>query len=161
MADNSQKPLIDSSWYKKLPGAPEDRSAGGVIVRKKDSQIEVGLVRQDNLDHYIIPKGGIEPGEDPEDTAIREIEEEAGLTGLILLANLGTKERYTFKKTYWKTIYYFLFLFDGVQGIPTETKHVYACDWFPIDQLPVMFWPEQRELIEQNREWIKKAVEAL
>lgn len=151
--------MIDSSFYQKPQGIPEDQSAGGIIVRVVGGQVQVALVREGSHDSYILPKGGIEPGEDPETTARREIEEEAGLTGLHYLADLGVQERMNFRKTYWKKIYYFLYRLEDEPGKPTDPYHKYICDWFPLDQLPQMLWPEQQELIEKNIPLIKEVVQ--
>ncbi len=150
--------MIDSTWYVKPNGIRESMSAGGVIVRKEGQVIWVALVRESENDDYILPKGRVEPGEAAEQAARREIEEEAGLTGLQFLANLGTQERLNFQKTEWKTTYYYLYLTDQVESHPTDPYHAYRCDWFSLDDLPPMFWPEQRELIETNHKMIQELV---
>ena len=55
-------------------------STGGVIVRKVDSQPEVLLIRDLDYEDWFLPKGHVETGESLETTALREIEEETGLT---------------------------------------------------------------------------------
>ena len=45
-------------------------------------------------DAWLFPKGTVEDGETDEQAARREIEEETGLTGLELIDDLGTYERY-------------------------------------------------------------------
>jgi 8-oxo-dGTP pyrophosphatase MutT (NUDIX family) len=148
--------MVDASYYQKPEGIREDESAGGIVVRIMDRQVQVALVREGTHDLYILPKGGIETGESPETAARREIEEEAGLTGLHYLAPLGVQERLNYRKTYWKKIYYFLYLLQAEPGKPTDPYHKYICDWFPLEKLPAMFWPEQRELIEKNIPFIQE-----
>lgn len=53
-------------------------SAGAVPVRKKNGQWEFLLLRA--FKYWDFPKGMVEPGEDPWDGAIREVEEETGLS---------------------------------------------------------------------------------
>jgi 8-oxo-dGTP pyrophosphatase MutT (NUDIX family) len=55
-------------------------TAGGVVFRRnKDDEVEILLI-QDAKDRWTIPKGHIEEGETAQQTAKREIGEEAGLT---------------------------------------------------------------------------------
>lgn len=93
--------------------------------------------------------------------ARREVLEEAGLSQLRLIQKLGSLERLTFTKNRWSIAHFFLFQTDQIEGTPTDTEHHYGVWWFPIDDLPAFFWPEQRELIDQNRALITTAIGAL
>ena len=54
--------------------------AGGVVVRKEDGDVMTLLVRGSRKPHeWVVPKGRIERGEAPAETAQREVEEEAGV----------------------------------------------------------------------------------
>lgn len=56
--------------------------AGGIVYRKKGSDFEILLVTaKRNPRAWIFPKGHIEDGETPEQAALREVEEEAGVVG--------------------------------------------------------------------------------
>jgi 8-oxo-dGTP pyrophosphatase MutT (NUDIX family) len=120
----------------------------------------VALVREGDYPAYILPKGRVEPGESLVQAAIREIAEEAGLTGLEYLGYLGTQERLNYGKNAWKVIHYFLFQTERLSGSPTDLSHDYRCEWYPIDHLPDMFWPEQKELIDTNRGKIEALVKS-
>ncbi len=147
---------MDESWYNKPPGVKDSLTAGGVVVRVEGGQVWVALVQEGEQMDYILPKGGLEPGEDLQSAARREIEEEAGLSSLELVASLGVQERLNYKRTAWKITHYFLFTTRQEEGHPTDTSHGYRCRWFPIDSLPSMFWPEQKRLIEDNRQRIQE-----
>jgi ADP-ribose pyrophosphatase YjhB (NUDIX family) len=145
---------IDESWYQKTLGIRQDISAGGVIVRWVGGILYVALVREEAFADFILPKGHVEPGESLETAAKREIAEEAGLQDIDLVCELGIQERKNFRKSAWKVIHYFLFVSRDSGGQPTDTSHQYRCEWFPIGKLPTFFWPEQRSLLEANREKI-------
>ena len=150
---------IDKSWYIKPKDRnfPSDVSAGGVVIRSENEKLLISLIRDPQFDQYLLPKGRLERGESFEDAAKREIAEETGLNNLELIDKLGIKERLTFEKSEWRVTHYFLFLTDqkdGVQNLQDEEN--YELEWFDLDKLPPMFWPEQKDLIEENREKIKK-----
>lgn len=64
-------------------------TAGGVIFRRnKKNEVEILLI-QDSKDRWTIPKGHIEEGETAQETAKREIGEEAGLKDVKILGWLG------------------------------------------------------------------------
>lgn len=56
-----------------------EETAGGIIYRIADSGMLQILLVADHFGRWTIPKGHIEPGETAQETAIREIGEEAGL----------------------------------------------------------------------------------
>ncbi|MGB3023319.1 MAG: NUDIX domain-containing protein [Candidatus Saccharimonadales bacterium] len=68
---NRKKPSIDE--------VVREPTAGGIVYRKnKAGEIEILLI-QDAKDRWTIPKGHIEEGETAQETALREIAEEAGI----------------------------------------------------------------------------------
>lgn len=78
-------------------GRPVPRSAGVLLYRRKPEGLVVLLVhpggpywRNKDLGAWQIPKGMIEPGEDAEAAARREVEEELGIVLVGTLTPLGT-----------------------------------------------------------------------
>jgi bis(5'-nucleosidyl)-tetraphosphatase len=152
--------MIDETWYHRPPGISEHVAAGGVIVRQQAGRLYVALVGEGPRAGYVLPKGHVELGEEIEAAARREIGEEAGLSDLRLLAELGVRERLDFEKTSWKVTHYFLYLTDQAEGHPTDPNHAYELHWLSLDEPLPLFWPDQRELIESNRERIRALIEA-
>ena len=59
---------------------PEVRAAGGIVVRPGPDGPEVLVVHRPRYDDWSFPKGKQDPGETDEQTALREVAEETGLT---------------------------------------------------------------------------------
>ena len=146
---------IDNSYFIKPLDIPERPSAGGVIIRRDQEKLLIALVTEPHYPDYLLPKGGVEKGENLQTAAKREIQEEAGLTRLKLITYLGKTEHLSLHKKNWGITHFFLFITDQIEGKPTDKNaHNYSTKWFPLDKLPHMFWPDQKQLIEENREKI-------
>lgn len=95
-----QTPKFDRNFNKfkkyfsrKKPSIQEvvrEPTAGGIVYRHGDKpgEIEILLI-QDAKDRWTIPKGHIEEGETAQETALREIHEEAGLADTEAICWLG------------------------------------------------------------------------
>ena len=67
-----------ASW----PGDEEPvevRAAGGVVVRRREGEAQVAVIHRPKYGDWTLPKGKLDPGEDFEAAALREVEEETGL----------------------------------------------------------------------------------
>jgi ADP-ribose pyrophosphatase YjhB (NUDIX family) len=105
-----------------VPKAPEF-SAGGVVVRGKEVVVIVPVKRGGDGQPVLgLPKGHPEKGETPEDGAVREVREEAGVWGRVI-ESLGTVEyEYDRKgRPTAKRVEYFLIEYEG--GDPADHDH--------------------------------------
>jgi 8-oxo-dGTP diphosphatase len=59
---------------------PEVEAAGGLVWRPGDRGPEIVLVHRPRYDDWSLPKGKLDAGESHEEAALREVEEETGLT---------------------------------------------------------------------------------
>jgi 8-oxo-dGTP pyrophosphatase MutT (NUDIX family) len=78
-------------FSRKKPSIQEivrEPTAGGIVFRHGKKGVEILLI-QDAKDRWTIPKGHIEEGETAQQTAKREIGEEAGLNDVDVLGWLG------------------------------------------------------------------------
>jgi ADP-ribose pyrophosphatase YjhB (NUDIX family) len=87
-----RKPIIDEVVH--------ETTSGGIIFRRdKDTkQLEILLI-QDAKNRWTIPKGHVEEGEQPKDTAKREIQEETGLQEMNVMSWLG-KVNFRYRRTH-------------------------------------------------------------
>ena len=67
-----------------------ETTSGGIVFRRneKNNQLEILLI-QDAKNRWTIPKGHVEPDEEPRQTADREIREETGLQEMKVMNWLG------------------------------------------------------------------------
>jgi len=77
-----RRPIIDE--------VVRETTSGGIVFRRdaKNNTIEILLI-QDAKNRWTIPKGHVEPGEEPKATAEREIREETGLQHMKVYSWLG------------------------------------------------------------------------
>lgn len=54
-------------------------SAGGVAYKTIEDRTEIAIIRTSKEGRWQLPKGIIDPGETPEQAALREVREEAGI----------------------------------------------------------------------------------
>src|SRR3954462_10736335 len=97
----------------------DETSAGGVVFRSRDdvAGYDVALIRT-HEGRWQLPKGWIDEGESPEQTAIREVREEAGIDAEVV----GPIDRieYWYKSTYdpepvrvHKFVHFYLLRYTG------------------------------------------------
>lgn len=133
-------------------------SSGGVLVRERPHGQEVLLAsrrtRRGDL-VWGLPKGLVEEGESPEDTAVREVREETGHRGSIR-APLGDV-------SYWfvwegtrirKTVHFFLM--DAADEPPgPRDREMEEVRWFPLEEAADVAG------FDSEKEVIRKAMQAV
>lgn len=103
-------------------------AAGGVVI----DHGRMLLLDRPSRGEIRLPKGHIEPGEAPVETALREVGEEAGLRDLAVVADLG---RQTVEFDYdgahiRRTEFYYLMRIHSEAGYPRSPKD--AADFQPM-----------------------------
>jgi 8-oxo-dGTP pyrophosphatase MutT (NUDIX family) len=68
------------------------RQVAVVAIRRGHDGVEVCVIRRKGAERWAIPKGFIDPGDTPEQAALNEALEEAGLTGELICGAIGTYE---------------------------------------------------------------------
>lgn len=113
-------------------------SAGGVAYRHGPAGLEVALVRVPPHNRWQLPKGIVDPAESPEQTAVREVREEAGIETR-LLSPIETIEYWYVGRSrgqrirYHKFVHFYLLTY--LSGSVDDHDHeVEEARWFPIDQ---------------------------
>ena len=130
-----------------MPSDPSLTHAGGVVVRG-DTDRRVLLVRAKPAPHdWVLPKGHIESGETPEQTARREVREEAGVDAEPLRP-IGTL---AFDTPNGKRVRSAFYLMRFVRNVtPHERREI---RWATIDEaIALVQFDDTRALIEAARD---------
>jgi 8-oxo-dGTP pyrophosphatase MutT (NUDIX family) len=136
-------------------------SAGGVVVRRLRGRWFVAAIRPGGKPEgvWALPKGNLGPGERPEQTAEREVEEETGVR-CRLVRKLGDV-RYVYTQSWgngrgeriFKVVSFYLFRYrSGRLGdIPAELAHEVAeARWLPLDDSPTLLaYKGERDMAER------------
>ena len=132
--------------------AEKQFAAGGVVVRKTEGGIEVLLIK-DGYGRWTWPKGHMEEGEKPWETALREISEETGLKEVGIIEEIGKQQYYfTLKGTkIFKTVFIFLVEESGDGKIKIQTEEISDAGWFSPDAaLETIEYKGSRELLKKG-----------
>ena len=138
-----------------------ETSAGGLVVDRIGAATQAALIgridRRGRLE-WVLPKGHVEPGETPEQAAVREVREETGLDARVV-SMLGPIE-------YWfvagdrrvhKTVHHFLLeATGGLLG--TEELEVSEVAWVPLDELATRLrYASERRLLDRLPQMLQEA----
>lgn len=131
----------------------EETSAGGLILDSRDAVANGALIaRRDRRGRLLwsLPKGHVEAGETPEQTAVREVTEETGVTGAIL-GRLGTIDFWFVAggRRVHKTVHHFLLLRTSGE-LSDEDIEVAEVAWVPLPEISgrLAYTDERRLLAE-------------
>ena len=140
------------------------RPCAGIMLVNRDGKVFVGQ-RLDNLvEAWQMPQGGIDPGEDAQDAALRELGEETGVTPdkVALVAVAPHELSYDLPDDLVGTIWqgkwrgqrqrWFLYRFLGEDrdvDIATDTPEFRAWRWADPAELPDLIVPFKKALYEE------------
>ena len=85
-----------------------EKSCGVLVLRQQVDELYVVLLRHRFGGHWSFPKGHVEAGESERQTALREVREETGLTGIKLIDGFRESVEYSPKPGVKKQVVYFL-----------------------------------------------------
>jgi 8-oxo-dGTP pyrophosphatase MutT (NUDIX family) len=144
-------------------------SAGGVVVRQMGGEWRVAAIEPAGREEksgkraLALPKGLVDTGEKPEETARREVREETGLEAT-LVAKLGdVKYMYVRKwaggERVFKIVSFYLFRYrSGELGDISEEmgKEVKDALWLPLERAPKeLSYKGEREMAAKALEYIR------
>lgn len=139
----------------------EEVSAGGVVIRPAASGFEVAIIARYNRGgrlEWCLPKGHPEGPEDHASAAVREVEEETGISGSVL-TTLGSIEYWFTVPTHrvHKTVHHFLLEAVGGELTTENDPDHEAVDvaWVALDDLERrLSFPNERRIVTAARQVI-------
>jgi len=140
------------------------RPCAGVMLINRDNRVFVGQRIDTTVEAWQMPQGGIDPGEDAQAAALRELWEETGVAAdkvqLVseapgeFLYDLPPELAEKVWKGKWRGQRQRWFLFrlvgdDGAIDIATEHPEFRAWRWVDAEELPTLIVPFKRKLYEE------------
>lgn len=131
------------------------QSAHAVILN--DENTEILLVKRRDIPVWVLPGGGVESGETPEKAAIREAEEETGLS-----IDIREKIGIYYPRNALSDISH-IYECRSIKGNTLLTEETQDIQWFPLAKLPLMpppypEWLEDAYVKQYTRPYSKKVV---
>lgn len=139
------------------------RPAAGIMLVNREGKVWVGQRLDSKLEAWQMPQGGLDDGEDPQDGALRELEEETGIRRDLVeivarcpheltydlpddLIGVVWKEKWRGQRQTW-----FLARFLGTDddvNLQTPDPEFRAWRWADVDDLPAMIVPFKKKLYQ-------------
>lgn len=132
----------------------EQISAGGAALRAVDSQIEAAICAVNPSRRWQLPKGLIDAGETPEQAAVREVREEAGIETEIV--ELIEKIEYWYvgshkgeRVRFHKFVYFYLLRY--VAGdVSKHDFEIAEARWMPVDEaIEKLAFKSEKDVVEK------------
>ena len=137
----------------------QERSAGLVVFRIDGNDI-IFLLLHYGRDYWGFPKGNIESGEKEKETAIREAEEETGLSSIRLIDEFEARIEYFYKKRgtpIHKEVSYFLAETTD-SNVRLSFEHQ-GYKWLTFDEaISQMTFENDKEVLRAAKDTIAKSV---
>lgn len=138
-------------------------AAGGVVMRDGQGDgPEILLLERPSRNEVRLPKGHIDPGETPRQTALRETAEETGFSDLEIIADLGEQMvGFHFQgQRVLRHERYYLMRLRSPQTIPRPAgdEAQFQPRWVPLDQAAsLLTFEAERQRIHQSIRYLTAA----
>ena len=144
---------------------PVEKSAGAIVFRRENGKIYYLLLHypaseKGFKDYWGFPKGHIEKGENPEETARREIEEETGLKDIKFIDGFKEWIKYFFKregKNVFKIVTFFL-AETSQKEVKLSFEHS-GYEWLTFDEaLERLTFRNSKEILKKANKFLREGL---
>ncbi|MCI0381933.1 MAG: NUDIX domain-containing protein [Chlamydiae bacterium] len=138
-------------------GFIQEESFGVVPLKQEKGEWFVFIILHKQGRHWGFPKGKKDPGEEPKETASRELNEETGMKIVRFLKEIPFVESYQFHregKRVSKTVHYFPAVVEGEANL--QQKEIRAGKWVRLkESLTHLTFREAQVVCEQVMQLLK------
>lgn len=140
-------------------------SSGGVVYRKIRKSFEIAIIAWKKSEGdkerliWALPKGIVEENESLKEAALREVNEETGITAEIV-EKLGSIDYWFYSREdnlrYHKFVHFFLMRYSK-GNLDSHDFEVLKVKWFPIDEaIDNLSYPSEAEIVKKAKEMLFK-----
>src|SRR5579864_7065481 len=158
---------------------PREISAGGVVLRNTPQGWELAVIEPERESEsnqkagvtdkkrpkqvLALPKGLVDPGEKPEQTAIREVREETGITARVLAKLADIKYVYVRswgdQQRVFKIVSFFLLRYQSgeIDDVARDMRvEVRRASWIPVEEGPrKLAYRGERDVVRRAQLYLK------
>jgi mutator protein MutT len=138
----------------------EQVSAGGVAFRRADAGFDIAIISMNPSGRWQLPKGLIDAGETPEQAAVREVREEAGVETELLEA-LETIDYWfvsdwdEIRRRIHKQVHFFLLRYTG-GDVADHDDEVLESRWASTDEaIGMLAFDSEKKVVEKAKQILK------
>ena len=125
-------------------------SCGGVVIFRGRILLLYKNFRN-KYDGWVLPKGTVEPGEEHEQTALREVKEETGVDAQIV--SFIDTSRYTFNASdsvISKEVHWYLMIADSYYSKPQKEEYFFDSGYYKIHEaIHLLKFVNEREILQK------------
>ena len=134
---------------------PKEKSCGALVYRKHGDKIQMLILRHKMGGHWSFPKGHVEMGETEVQTALREVQEETGLS-IQLLDGFRQQVSYSPRPGIYKDVVYFLG-FARDSRTTRQEEEISEIRWVDLDTTDeFLTYENDRQLISSAKGYLRQ-----